>query len=93
MQAGSKPSRGWLRTLVFTVAAAYFLYSYLQTGQLHYLLVAVGFILILPNTFLHPVNWRQPNDTSRHKSTHPALIIFSLLGALLIVIGLVMMWV
>ena len=92
MQAESQPPRGWLRTIVFAVAGAFFLYSYLQTRQLPYLLSAVGFALILPNTFLHPVNWRRPTDTSRHKNTHPAMTLLSLLGAVLIVVGLVMSW-
>lgn len=69
-----------------------FLYLYLQSRQAHFLLTAVGFALILPNTFLHPVNWRRPTDTSRHKATHPALTLLSLLGAVLIVVGLVMQW-
>ena len=90
-QPTSKP-RGVLRTIAFAAAGAWFLYLYLQTWQVPYLLTAAGFALILPNTFLHPVNWRQPTDTSRHKSTHPVLTLLSLAGAVLIVIGLAMQW-
>jgi len=87
-----KAPRGWLRTAAFAVAGAYFLYSYVQTRELSLLLSAIGFAMILPNTFLHPFNWRHPSDTSRHKNTHPALTLFSLVGTVLIVTGLVMQW-
>jgi len=90
-QSASKP-RGVFRTSMFAAAGILFLYLYLRTHQVPYMLTAIGFALILPNTFLHPVNWRAPTDTSRHKATHPLLTILSLVGAVLIVVGLVMQW-
>ena len=90
-QSASRP-RGVLRTAVFAAAGILFSYFYLQTHQVAYLLTAVGFALILPNTFLRPVNWRKPTETSRHKDAHPLLTVLSLVGAILIMVGLVMQW-
>jgi hypothetical protein len=65
-QSASKP-RGVLRTAAFAAAGLLFLYLYLQTRQVPYLLTTIGFALVLPNSFLRPVNWRTPTDTSRHR--------------------------
>jgi len=92
MSQSTAKLRGVLRTAVFAAFGILFLYFYLQTHQVPFLLTALGFALILPNTFLHPVNWRRPTDTSRHKATHPLLTLASLLGTTLIVVGLVMQW-
>ena len=92
MQIEPKQSRGWLRSSIFALAGAYFLYEYLRGGQLAHLISAVGFALILPNTFLHPVNWRNPADTSRNKNIHPVLTVLSLIGTVMIISGLIMAW-
>ena len=92
MQPEQIKSCGWLRSSVFALFGAYFLYQYVQGGDRAHLISAIGFALILPNTFLHPVNWRRPADTARNKHIHPALTVLSLIGTVLIVTGLIMAW-
>jgi hypothetical protein len=92
MQATSRASRGWLRTTAFAIAGAYSLNLYLRMSELPHLLLAIGFFMVLPNTFLHPVNWRQPTGTSRQRDASPVLTLLSLLGIALITIGLVVQW-
>lgn len=83
--------RGWLRTSVFAIAGIYFLYLHSQTRELSFLISAIGFALILPNTFLHPVNWRSPIKSTGSRP-HPGLTLLSFTGTILILVGLVMQW-
>ena len=89
-QVEQKAKRGWLRTAVFAIAGLFFLIDYLQTRQTGSLLSTIGFAMILPNTFLHPVNWRKP--TTSVGKPHFALTLLSLAGTICIVSGLFMQW-
>ena len=92
MQTEEKKPRGWIRSAVFALAGAFFLYEYLHLGERAHLISAIGFALILPNTFLNPVNWRRPGETGRNKKVNPALTVVSLIGTVMIISGLVMAW-
>ena len=92
MSTETVQKRGWLRAILFGGFGLYFLYIYLQTRELEYLLTTAGFALILPNTFLHPVNWRRPGTTIGSTRPHPALTLSALAGTICIVAGLIMQW-
>ena len=68
------------------------LYLYLRTHERSYLLIAIGFVLILPGTFSQPVKSRRQTETSRHKRKHLLLTLASLIGAASIIVGAVMQW-
>ena len=91
MQTERNQKRGWLRTTVFTAAGVFYFLEYLKTHQIAMLITAAGFAMILPNTFLHPVNWLSPTKAGGVKP-HPALTLLTLVGGISIIVGLVMQW-
>jgi len=92
MPAETTKKRGWLWTVVFIIVCLYFLYSYLQTRELGNLLVAVGFVVILPNTFLYPVGSRRPATAVSSKRPLLAIKLAALAGTVLIFAGLIVEW-
>ncbi len=91
MQVEQKQKRGWLRTAIFALAGIFYLYQYVQTQQIPLLITAIGFAMILPNTFLHPVNWLNPMKAGGTKP-NPALTLLTFVGAICIIGGLIMQW-
>ena len=92
MPTETTQKRGWLWTIVFSIVGLYFLYSYIHTREPGNLLTALGFALILPNTFLHPVGSRRPGTTIGVKRPHPALRLAALAGTICIFAGLIIEW-
>ncbi len=87
MPSDAKTSYGWARSIVFAIAGVYCFYSYVRTHQVYDLLSALGFVFIIPNAFLHPVDWMRLTAASGDNRHRLVLTILSAVGAALIIIA------
>ena len=77
--------------MLFGAVGSYCMYRYLISGQLKFGVLALGMLMVLPGIFLNPVNWRSPAATAVRDSSNK-LKALSIIGAILIVVGSLMLW-
>lgn len=91
--ADTRPERGWAFPGLCVVLGIYFLADYFYAGGVHRAVFGLGFLMLVPSLFLHPVPMRTPMAalfTQPRRPTNWDWV--AIAGTFVLIAGIVLRW-